>query len=71
MLRKFGRNDNLYDLSGGLDQYKGFVIADINAVTDTVSFTNGVVLEAGEATGDVNEVDAAPHPDSRSDQGAP
>lgn len=54
-VRKFGKNDNLYDLSGGLDQYKGFVIADISAVTDTVTFTNGVVLEAGEATGDVNE----------------
>ncbi|HUL00952.1 MAG TPA: DEAD/DEAH box helicase family protein [Nitrospirota bacterium] len=55
IIRKFGRNDNLYDLSGGLSQYKGFVISDINAVSDTVSFTNGVVLEAGDATGDVNE----------------
>jgi type III restriction enzyme len=55
MMRKFGRNDNLFDLSGGLSQYKGFVIADINAVNDTVTFTNGEVLEAGEATGDVNE----------------
>jgi type III restriction enzyme len=55
MVRKFGRNDNLFDLSGGLSQYKGFVIADISAVNDTVTFTNGVTLEAGEATGDVNE----------------
>ena len=55
MVRKFGRNNNLFDLSGGLSQYKGFVIADINAVNDTVTFTNGEVLEAGEATGDVNE----------------
>ena len=55
VMRKFGRNDNLFDLSEGLSQYKGFIIADIDAVTDTVSFTNGVVLEAGEATGDVNE----------------
>jgi len=54
-IRKFGKGDNLYDLSGGLDEYRGFVIVDINANTDTVSFTNGVVLEAGEATGDVNE----------------
>lgn len=54
-IRKFGRGDNLYDLSGGLDEYRGFVIADINAVTDTVSFINGVILEAGEATGNVNE----------------
>jgi len=55
VVRKFGRNDNLFDLSGGLSQYRSFVIADIDAVTDTVSFTNGVVLETGEATGDVNE----------------
>lgn len=55
IVRKLGRNDNLFDLSGGLSQYKGFVISDINAVNDTVTFTNGVVLEAGEATGDVNE----------------
>jgi type III restriction enzyme len=55
IVRKFGRNDNLFDLSAGLSQYKGFVIADINAVNDTVTFTNGVTLEAGEATGDVNE----------------
>ncbi len=54
-IRKFGKGDNLYDVSGGLDEYRGFVIADINAVTDTVTFTNGVILEAGEATGDVNE----------------
>jgi type III restriction enzyme len=54
-LRKLGRNDNLQDKSGGLEQYKGFVVADINALDNTVSFTNGVVLQAGEATGDVNE----------------
>ncbi|MGE0920155.1 type III restriction-modification system endonuclease [Trichlorobacter lovleyi] len=54
-VRKFGKGDNLFALSGGLAQYNGFVIADINAVTDTVTFTNGVVLEVGDATGDVNE----------------
>ncbi|HMO15662.1 MAG TPA: DEAD/DEAH box helicase family protein [Pirellulaceae bacterium] len=54
--RNLGRNDNLYELSGGLDQYKGFVISDIDAVSNTVSFSNGVQLQAGEATGDVNEL---------------
>ena len=54
--RILGKNDNLYDLSGGLDQYKGFVVADIDARTDTISFTNGIELQAGEATGDVNEM---------------
>jgi type III restriction enzyme len=55
--RKLARNDNLFDLSGGLEQYRGFVIADINAITDTVSFTNGHELVAGDATGDVREAD--------------
>ncbi|MFZ3207761.1 MAG: DEAD/DEAH box helicase family protein [Geobacteraceae bacterium] len=53
--RKFSKNDNLYELSGGLEQYKGFVIADIDATKDSVTFVNGEGLEAGEATGDVNE----------------
>ena len=55
VMRKLGKNDNLFDISDGLDQYRGFVVADINAHTDTVHFTNGVELQAGEATGDVNE----------------
>ncbi len=53
--RKLKKGDNLFDLSNKLDQYKGFVIADINAITDTVCFTNGLELKAGEVTGDVNE----------------
>jgi type III restriction enzyme len=55
VLRKLSRNDNLFDLSGGLEQYRGFVVADINALTNTVTFTNGNELLAGEATGDVSE----------------
>ena len=55
VLRKLGRNDNLYDLSGGLDQYKGYVVADIDARIDTLSFTNGVELVAGDAVGNVDE----------------
>ncbi len=55
VLRKLSRNDKLFDLSGDLEQYRGFVVADINALTNTVSFTNGHELMAGEATGDVSE----------------
>jgi len=55
VLRKLNKGDNLFELSDGLDQYKGFVVADINANTDTLSFTNGVELSVGEATGDVDE----------------
>lgn len=55
VLRKLTKGDNLFDLSNGLDQYRGYVVSDINANTDTVSFTNGVELTVGDATGDVNE----------------
>lgn len=55
VMRKLGRNDNLYDLSGGLDQYKDYVVADIDARIDMLSFTNGVELVAGEAVGNVDE----------------
>ena len=55
VLRKLNKGDNLFDLSGGLDQYKGFVVADINANTHTLSFTNGEELRVGDVTGDVNE----------------
>ncbi|WP_374090456.1 type III restriction-modification system endonuclease [Methylomicrobium lacus] len=56
VLRKLNKGDNLLELSGGLDQYKGFVVSDINAYTGTLSFTNGVELSVGEATGDVDEM---------------
>ncbi len=55
VLRKLEKTDNLFDLSNGLDQYRGYVVSDINANTDTLSFTNGVELFVGEADGDVNE----------------
>ncbi|MEN4903174.1 DEAD/DEAH box helicase family protein [Luteimonas sp. TWI1437] len=55
VVRKLGKGDNLFELSGGLDQYRDYVVADINANTDTLSFTNGVELMVGDATGDVTE----------------
>lgn len=56
ILRKLKKGDNLYDLSHELEQYKqGYTISDINALNDTVCFTNGIELQAGEALGDVNE----------------
>lgn len=56
VLRKLSKGDNLYELSNQLDQYReGYVVSDINANTDTLSFTNGLQLTAGDATGDVTE----------------
>jgi type III restriction enzyme len=55
VLRTLHKHDNLYDRSEGLEQYRGFVVSDVNAMDNTISFTNGVVLAAGEAIGDVSE----------------
>jgi type III restriction enzyme len=55
VVRKLSKGDNLFVLSNELDQYRGYVVSDINAITDTLSFTNGVELLVGEADGDVNE----------------
>ena len=54
-MRLIGKGDNLYDLSKGLDQYQGFVVSDINAITDSISFTNGHELLAGDACGAVGD----------------
>jgi len=57
-LRRLEFRDDLFAASGELDQYRdGFFISQIDARNDTVEFTNGVVLQTGEATGDVSERD--------------
>lgn len=58
VVKKLSKGDNLFSdgFSNGLDQYRdGFVVSDINANTDTLSFTNGLQLTVGDATGDVTE----------------
>lgn len=55
-LRTLRKGDHLFGLSGELDQYReGYVVTDIDARDNTVHFGNGVVLNAGEAMGDVHE----------------
>lgn len=54
--RVVGKTSNLFNLSDELEQYKGFVISDIDANENTLRFTNGVKIQTGEATGDVNEL---------------
>jgi len=57
-IRRLRFKDDLFAESGELDQYRdGFTISQIDATNDTVEFTNGLVLTAGEASGDVSEGD--------------
>jgi type III restriction enzyme len=56
-LRRMAFRDDLFTISGELDQYQGFTISQIDERNDTVEFTNGEILKAGEANGDVTERD--------------
>ena len=55
--RTLGVGDNLYYISGEMEQYKGFVISEIDPFTGVVTFTNGDELRKGDVTGDVSEMD--------------
>ena len=56
--RKFSVGANLFELSGGLEEYKGYVISEIdarNSSYDKVSFTNGKEITTGQIVGDAEE----------------
>lgn len=50
-------DDNLYEISKNMEQYKGYRISDINPTEATVSFTNNVIIKKGEVVGDISEKD--------------
>lgn len=56
--KKFSVGANLFELSGGLEEYKGYVISEIdarNSSYDKVSFTNGKEITTGQIVGDAEE----------------
>ena len=55
--RQVGVDDDLYALSKGMEQYRGYHVSAIDPIRGEVSFTNGVTIHAGEVTGDVSEAD--------------
>ena len=55
IVRRAGEEFDLYGNSNELQQYKGYKIAEINGITNTVRFTNGVTVAVGQAIGDVGE----------------
>ena len=55
--RKLNVGDNLYYISGEMEQYKGFVVSEIDPFIGVVTFTNGDTLRKGDVVGDVSEDD--------------
>lgn len=54
--RILSQGDNLYELSGGLEEYKeGYVVSHIDGRDNSVEFLNGLRLTAGEASGQIDE----------------
>ena len=56
-IRKVGVGDDLYYLSQGMEQYKGFTVSEIDPIRGILTFLNGEVVSVGEVRGDVSEQD--------------
>lgn len=55
-VENLSRGDNLYELSNRLGVYKNnYIIDEIDWTTNRIKFLNGVILNAGEAQGNVSE----------------
>ena len=57
-LMKIKAGDDLYVKSGGLTEYKGYIVSEIDGrydQYDKVFFTNGEEIAVGQATGDIDE----------------
>ena len=58
VMRKLKQGANLYELSDGLEEYKGYVISEIDARNqeyDKVVFTNGKEIKTGQVIGNSEE----------------
>ena len=55
--RQLTVGDNLYFISGEMEQYRGFSVSQIDPIDGIVTFTNGDIIRKGEVVGDVSESD--------------
>ncbi len=55
--RILGVGDDLYYVSQEMEQYKGYIISEIEPLRGTVTFTNGEAIKTGDVIGDVSEKD--------------
>jgi type III restriction enzyme len=54
VIRKIEERDDLYSISNELKQYKGFIVKEINGLTNKVSFANGIEIYVGQSIGEVD-----------------
>lgn len=53
--RKISTGDDLFKLSGGMEEYRNFIAAEIDGGANSIEFINGLKLFAGQVIGDVSE----------------
>ncbi len=53
--RKIFEKDDLFKLSGGMEEYRNFIAAKIDGGANSIEFINGLKLFAGQVIGDVSE----------------
>ena len=56
-MRILSVDDNLYELSKNMEQYRGYRISEIDPIAGSVTFTNGEVIHKGDVVGDISEKD--------------
>lgn len=54
-IKKVQEKDDLFVHSNELQEYKGFVVKEINGLKNVVTFTNGIEIKVGQTVGDVDE----------------
>ena len=55
--RILGVGDNLYYVSGEMEQYHGLSVSEIDPIAGSVTFTNGDTIQKGDVVGDISEMD--------------
>ncbi|MBP3313464.1 MAG: DEAD/DEAH box helicase family protein [Oscillospiraceae bacterium] len=55
--RVLGVGDNLFYVSQEMEQYRGFVISEIDPIRSCVTFTNGEFIHTGDVVRDISEKD--------------
>ena len=49
------KGDDIFALSKNMEQYRNYMVSDIDPIGRTLSFTNGETIHVGEVQGDVSE----------------
>lgn len=55
--RILGVGDDIYFVSRKMEQYKGYIVSEIDPLYGTVTFTNGEIIKTGDIVGDISEKD--------------